>query len=195
MKKPLSGRPSRNPSLSQFGLMALWLLLLLGFLFREVFRPGYTLASNDGPLGVVRAAWTRFPDSMFGFWQDLNWLGGPYPSALPGLTQVLNLISGPVLFSKIYTPSAMLFVGLSAWFCFRQLRLTAPACILGGLAAALNSDFFSTACWGVASQPICFAFNFLALAALADETSTRRWLRVVLAGFAVGMGVIEAFDI
>ena len=69
------------------------------------------------------------------------------------------------------------------------------ACLLGGLAAALNSDFFSTACWGVASQPLSFGLDFLALAALADETSPRRWLRVALAGFAVGMGVMEAFDI
>ena len=47
----------------------------------------------------------------------------------------------------------------------------------------------------MASQPLSFGLDFLALAALADETSPRRWLRVALAGLAVGMGVMEAFDI
>jgi hypothetical protein len=89
----------------------------------------------------------------------------------------------------------LLFLGLSAWLCFRQWKLTPLACILGGIAAALNSDFFSTACWGVASQPLSFGCDFLALAALADETSPKRWVRVALAGFAVGLGVMEAFDI
>jgi hypothetical protein len=69
------------------------------------------------------------------------------------------------------------------------------ACALGAVAASLNSDFFSTACWGVASQPLSFGLDFLALAAMADETSPRRWLRAVLAGFAVGVAVMEAFDI
>src|SRR5205807_6476904 len=61
-------------------------------------------------------------------------------------------ICGPLLFSRIYAPVAIFFLGFSAWFCFRQWKLSAPACLLGGLAAALNSDFFSTACWGVAAQ-------------------------------------------
>ncbi|MEI2725311.1 MAG: hypothetical protein V9H26_17860 [Verrucomicrobiota bacterium] len=63
------------------------------------------------------------------------------------------------------------------------------------VAAALNSDFVGTACWGVCSQPIAFGMNFLALGALADTNSPRRWLRVGLAGFAVGLGVMEAYDI
>jgi hypothetical protein len=37
--------------------------------------------------------------------------------------------------------------------------------------------------------------NFLALAALADTSSRQRWFRVVLAGLAVGMGVIEGADV
>jgi hypothetical protein len=37
--------------------------------------------------------------------------------------------------------------------------------------------------------------NFLALGLLADTTSPRRWWRVMLAGFAVGLGVMEAYDI
>ena len=103
--------------------------------------------------------------------------------------------SGPLIFSKIYAPFALLFLGLSAWLCFRQWKLSPLACLLGGIAAALNSDFFSTACWGVASQPLSFGLRFPGPGGLADQTSPRRWLRVALAGFAVGMGVMEAFDI
>ena len=69
------------------------------------------------------------------------------------------------------------------------------ACILGGLAAGLNGEFFSTACWGIVAQPVNFAANFLALAALANPNARRPWIRYCLAGFAVGWGVMEGFDI
>jgi hypothetical protein len=179
----------------QFGLVALCLLIVLGFLFRDGLRPGRTVFSNDGPLGAISAKCAAMPSSYHGYWQDLNWLGGAGPSASPDVSMTLGLVAGPLIFSKIYAPFALLFLGLSAWLCFRQWKLSPLACILGGIAASLNSGFFSTACWGVAAQPLSFGLDFLALAALADETSPRRWLRVALAGFAVGMGVMEAFDI
>ena len=179
----------------QFGWVALFLALLLGFFFRDGFLPGRTVASNDGPLGAISSACGSLPSGFLGYWQDLNWLGGTGPSASPDVSNSLAFVSGPLIFSKIYAPLALLFLGLSAWLCFRQWKLSPVACLLGGLAAALNSDFLSTACWGVASQPLSFGLDFLALAALADETTPRRWLRVVLAGLAIGLGVMEAFDI
>ncbi len=191
--KPAAGL--RRAAMSQFGLAALCLLVILGFLFRDGLVPGRTVFSNDGPLGVLMSQCTRLPSGFFGYWQDLNWLGKAGPSAPPDVTQALALVSGPLLFSKIYAPFALLFLGLSAWLCFRQWGLSPLACVLGGLAAALNSDFFSTACWGVASQPLSFGLDFLALAALANQSSSRRWMRVALAGIAVGMGVMESFDI
>ena len=48
--------------------------------------------------------------------------------------------------------SALLILGLGAWCFFRQSGLAPAACLLGGLAATLNSSFFSAACWGVASH-------------------------------------------
>ncbi len=47
----------------------------------------------------------------------------------------------------------------------------------------------------MAAQAINAGMFFLALAALADTTSPWRWPRVVLAGFAVGMGVVEGADV
>jgi hypothetical protein len=191
-----AGIEGRRSTWRQFGFTLLCLLVCLGFLFRDGWRPGRTVFSNDGPLGKISAQWASFSDGgWYGVWKDLNWLGVQEPSASPDVTCLLAYTCGPLLYSKIYAPFALLFLGLSAWLCFRQWKLSPLACLLGGLAAALNSDFFSTACWGVASQPLSFGLDFLALAALADETSPRRWLRVALAGFAVGLGVMEAFDI
>ena len=191
-----AGIEGRQSTWRQFGFILLCLVACLGFLFWDGLRPGHTVFSNDGPLGAISAQWASFSDGgWYGVWKDLNWLGGQEPGASPDITCGLAYVCGPLLYSKIYAPFALLFLGFSAWLCFRQWKLSPLACLLGGLAAALNSDFFSTACWGVASQPLSFGLDFLALAALADETSPRRWLRVALAGFAVGMGVMEAFDI
>ena len=195
MNQSKSGPGGGKSGLGQFGWTALFLVVLLGLLFWEGLLPGHTVFSNDGPLGQISSRCARMPDGFFGYWQDLSWIGSTGPSASPDITGALSTVLGPLIFSKVYAPFACLFLGLSAWFCFRQWKLAPVACVLGGIAAALNSDFFSTACWGVASQPICFGLNFLALAALADETSPRRWVRVALAGLAVGMGVMEAFDI
>jgi hypothetical protein len=195
MNQSKSGPGVQSAAMRQFAFVALCLLVLLVFLFRDGLLPGRTVFSNDGPLGAMSARCGDLPEGFFGFWNDLNWLGAAGTSASPTVSTVLALVCGKLVFSKIYAPFALLFLGLSAWLCFRQWRFSPAACILGGIAAALNSDFFSTACWGVASQPLSFGCDFLALAALADETSPKRWLRVALAGFAVGMGVMEAFDI
>ncbi len=87
------------------------------------------------------------------------------------------------------------FSAWSAWCFFRECGLAAPACILGALAATLNSDFFSTACWGIAAQPLAVGMSYFALAALMKTVSWRGWARVMLAGFAVGMGLAEGADV
>jgi hypothetical protein len=195
MNQSKSGLGVPPSAMRQFGWTALFLVALLGTLFWDGLRPGRTVFSNDGPLGAITSECRTLPQGLFGYWQDLNWIGGSGPSASLSVSNTLSLICGPLIFSKIIAPFALLFLGLSAWLCFRQWRLSPLACILGGIAATLNSDFFSTACWGVAQQPLSFGCDFLALAALADQTSPKRWARVALAGFAVGMGVMEAFDI
>jgi hypothetical protein len=194
VEPPLPG-PERRSGYGQFGLMAGLLIVALLLLFWRVFRHDYTLFSNDGPLGQLCAEWAKQPSATFACWEDLNWLGSAMPTGfLPVSMVVFNLV-GPLIYSKIFAPFAILFLGLSAWFLFRQWKFSPAVCLLGGLAAALNSDFFSTACWGVPSQPLSFGLDFLALAALAHPSGSRRWVRVVLAGMAVGMGVTDALDI
>ena len=196
MNQPKTAPGARRPALRQFGLIFLCLLVCLGFLFWDGLRPGRTVFSNDGPLGAISDKLREAAGWLLRFLAGLELARFCRPECQPGRVERARAASsGPLIFSKIYAPFALLFLGLSAWLCFRQWKLSPLACLLGGIAAALNSDFFSTACWGVASQPLSFGCDFLALAALADETSPRRWLRVALAGFAVGMGVMEAFDI
>src|SRR6202044_1480023 len=86
-------------------------------------------------------------------------------------------------------------LGAGAWCFFRELRLTPMACVLGGLAVMLSSNFFSVACWGVAADDIAISMTFLALAAAVRSSSGHYWLRLILAGFAVGMSVVEGADL
>lgn len=173
------------------GLLAMVLLLL----FRNAVGSDQVVFSNDGPLGGMVALQNRMPEILSGLWVDLNWIGSPSPAPAPTISSALRLVTSPLILAKVFAPFSLLFVGLSAWFCFRQFRFAPLACVLGGLAAALNSDFFGTACWGVCTQPIAFGLAYLALGALADTASPRRWIRVVLAGFAVGLAVTESYDI
>jgi hypothetical protein len=170
------------------------ILAVLTLLFIRGWLPGWLIFSNDGPLGQQNAAYHQPQEALTGSWADLNWLGNNGGAVTPSITSALGILLGPVGFSKFYAPFSLLFIGLSAWFLFRELKFSTTASIIGGLAAALNSDFLATSCWGVASQPICFALCYLALGLLAN-INQHPWLRTILAGMAVGMGVIEASDI
>jgi hypothetical protein len=175
------------------------LAIILGWLFWQSFLPEVVHFSNDGPLGVQQSEWLRLPGAMTGAWDDLNSIGynaGTYP---PSFGMLLRYLLGPVGYAKFLAPITLWLVGLFAWVFFKRLGLTPLACVLGGLAAALNADFFSTACWGVAPQVIAFSMDFLALALLVSNTPATpwllRWARVALAGLAVGMNVMEGLDI
>ena len=141
MNQSKTGPGPRRPALRQFGLVALCLLVCWASssgmacgLAARCFRMTGRWARS------VRSVPPCLP-SFFGYWQDLNWLGGTGPSASPDVTIALGSVCGPLIFSKIYAPFALLFLGLSAWLCFRQWKLSPVACLLGGIAASLNSDF------------------------------------------------------
>ncbi len=170
-------------------------LAVLAVLFWGVFVPGQTLFSNDGPLGQLMAQCHALPARFLGCWADLNSVGFNNGSASPGITFSLQWLLGPVLFSKFYALLALWLLSAGAWCFFRELRLTPMACVLGGLAVMLSSNFFSVACWGVAADDIAIGMTFLALAAVVRSSSGHYWLRLILAGFAVGMSVVEGADL
>jgi len=191
-----NSRPVGYPrGVREFLLVVAVVTALLLFLFFKALLPDYTVFSNDGPYGRMVPPQNRLPAILTGLWQDLNWLGGAFPAPSPNLTTLVRLVTTPLFFSKFYPAFSLFVVSICAWFCFRRYKFSPIACLLVAVAVVLNSDFVGTAAWGVITQPVAFGMNFLALAALADTTSPRRWLRVVLAGFAVGLGVSEAYDI
>ena len=187
--------PSVPKSRSQLILvLCLFGLVALAF-FYQALAPGQVVFSNDGPVGQLESASHRLPARFTGCWEDLNSVGYREGAAVPNISFFLQWLLRPVLFSKLYAPISIFILGLSAWVFFREMKLSAPACVLGGLAAMLHSTFFSVACWGIAAHTLTIAMTFLALAALADTTSSRRWLRTVLVGLCVGMGVAEGADV
>ena len=133
-------------------LIALLLLGVISLLFIYSYFPGYSLFSNDGPLGRLFSNAHRMPDRFTGVWQDLNTIGVREPGAWPSITFFLQLVLGPVGYSKFYAPIALLILGLGAAYFFRQVGLSTIACLLGGLAAMLNSSFFSAACSQAAKE-------------------------------------------
>lgn len=185
----------RTSGLWHFAICLSVVVIPLLVLFGRALLPDYVVFSNDGPLGGMVSDLNRMPGILAGIWADLNWFGGPYPPPFPDASTALRLITNPLYYAKLFAPFSLFVVGVCAWLCFRQYRFSSLACLLVAAAATLNSDFVGTAAWGVCAQPIAFGMNFLALGALADTTSPRRWLRVVLAGFCVGLGVMEAYDI
>lgn len=175
------------------------LFVILAVLFAKSFVPDYVHFSNDGPLGQQSTDWLKLPSAMAGMWDDLNDIGFNAGSYSLSIIPFIHWLLGPVGYAKFLPPVALFLLGLGAWAFFRQSKFSPLAAVLGGLAAALNSAFFSTACWGVASQQIAIGMDFFALALIVSNTPETpvltRWARLALAGLCVGINVIEAADI
>jgi len=95
---------------------------------------------------------------------------------------------------NFFTPLAFIIAGLCSAYFFRKLGFAPWICALGGIAAALNGNFFSNGCWGLPSRSLSLGMTFLALAALQSSLGRWTWLKVVLAGLDVGMSISEGGD-
>ena len=182
------------------GLYAVGLIAaILVVLFWRSFLPELVHFNNDGPLGQQNVDWLKLPSGFSGMWADLNDTGFSVGAFAPSITGALIWLLGPVGMAKFFAPLALFILGLGAWIFFRTLKLSPLAAALGAVAAMLNSAFFSSACWGVASQQIALGVNFLALALVVANTAETpwltRWLRFALAGLCVGINIMEASDI
>ena len=179
----------------QFLLFAACAIGLLLFLFWKSFDPRFVLFSNDGPLGAQHMSAIKQPSAYSGVWYDLNSIGMNGGSFFPNLTAVLLWFLGPLYTAKFYAMISIAILGVCGWLCFRMMNLTPVACLVGGLGVLLNTGWFSNSCWGVGTQSINAGMILLAVGLLTDTTSSRRWLRAILAGFAVGMAVMEGVDV
>jgi len=176
----------------------LLLLLLLGgtlaVLCRQGFRPYEVFWANDIPLGPLMESSFRLPGAIFACWCDFFWIGGPDVAFPPNLSNFCMALLSPEHHLKFYAPGSMVFLGLGAWFFFRQLRFAPMVCVLGGLGAGLNMHFFSNACWGLPQWNVCCGLIFVALGILVSSEIRPLWLKAVLAGLGTGMAVMEGFD-
>ena len=175
-------------------LIVLCLASIAALLFHESFRPGMVHFSSDCPLGLLAAEDLSLPEGFTGFWLDSNWLGTSLGAATPNFTFILFWLLGPVGTAKFLAPLYVFVLGLAAVFFFRVLGFRPMVCLIGGMAAELNSNFFSNACWGVGTRCSTLAATFLALAAIWSSQRGWKWLKLVLAGFAVGLAVMEGAD-
>lgn len=171
------------------------LALPLAVLFHSGFQSELALFSNDGPLGVISSQAASLPGTFFGYWDDLNWVGREKPSSAPNFSQLLGGLVGTVVYSKIGAPLSLLLLGFAGWLLFRQLGFQSTVCVLGAIAFALNMNGFSNACWGLSSWTVARASALLALVALHLQPARMPFLKYILAGFSVGHGITEGFDL
>ncbi len=178
-------------------LFAAVLAFLSAALFHLSFKPEMVMFSSDGPLGIAASKQLSFPAGFSGIWFDSNWLGtGSGPSA-PQSTWLFLWLLGPVGFAKFLPALQVFMLGLAATFCFRTFGFRPMVCLLAGIAAELNSNFFSNACWGVGTRCTALAAAFLALAAIWSSRTGPVHVRVVklmLGGLATGLSVMEGAD-
>ncbi|MBL68581.1 MAG: hypothetical protein CMO74_09075 [Verrucomicrobiales bacterium] len=191
-----AGRPGWPAAAFAAGVLALVLVAL----FRESLQVGRVLFANDAPLGFIKHYFENGGEG-WGTWVDHTWIGYAYPAAALGFTTLVGLLGmalgadGSVWFANFYAPGCLWLAGMCAWVFFRQMGCGSAVCLLGALAAALNGAFFTYATWGLPVRALAAGMTFLALAALVGGRGRRWWPLAVLAGLAVGQGVMEAYDI
>jgi hypothetical protein len=141
------------------------------------------------------AAPNQLPQAFTGRWHPGGWVGIEGVAAAPTISSLLAMIFPPTIFLKLYAPFTLFFLGFCAWVFFRQLKFNPAVCLLGGVAAGLNMHFFSVACWGLGSWNIAAGMIFLSLAVLCAESIPQIWVKGILAGLALGMNLMEGFDV
>ena len=168
----------------------------LAVLFRSSLLPSSVLFSNDASLGMLAAQSEIVWSNFLAYWADLNWVGQNLPSGAPSITPVSYAVLGPVLYAKFHAPFCLLLLAVSGWFFCRKANFNPWVGLLVGMAAGLSSDFVSYACWGLPPKAVTVATSLFAIGLLMDTgTGWRRWIRVVLGGLCVGLGVVEGADV
>jgi hypothetical protein len=194
MNRDGSNSKLKGPS----GLFWLLLLILVGcyaVLCYQGFFPYEVFFANDSALGAMRDSSARYPGIFTGFWADFWWIGGAVPAPSPSISGLFSAALAPEHYLKVYAPLTMVFFGCCAWFLFRQLRFAPVVCVVGGVGAGLNMHYFSNACWGLGTWIVSAGMVFVAVGIIVSPYIRKLWLKGILAGLAVGMTIMEGFDV
>lgn len=176
--------------------MAIFAVVLM-LIFQRSIQPGMVLFANDAPLGLLfsqsKTVWSNF----LGYWIDAGWIGQNQPSGNLSLSPVAYAAFGPLIYAKYSAPLSLLFLAVSACFFCRRVGINRWAGALAGLAAGLNTNPLSYACWGLPPKALALGCTLAALGLLQGgfQTGWRGWLRVLLAGLCVGLNVVEGADV
>src|SRR5262245_61968700 len=175
-------------------LLAVLLVIVLGLLFSQSFKPGVAHFANDAPIGTMLAQPYKWPEAFQGIWNDLLWLGAWNGNLNPNVTGLAMAVLGQQYYHKFMIPIGLFFLGMSAGLCFRAFGFPRWVCVLGGIAAALNMNAFSNACWGLPSRAHAMGAAFLAVAAFHSSSGRFSIAKLILAGLAIGLGISEGGD-
>ena len=176
--------------------------VLLCLFFYRSFSPDLVLFSNDCPMGLLAAFSKQLLSDFLGNWNSLNWIGGALPAASPNISQLIYILIGPpiwgdqgvVFFTKFYVPICMIILAGSAWFLSRRMGFGFGVSALLAIAAMMNSNSFSNACWGLPTWTLAHALFYFAIAFLYRLNNQASFINLCLAGCATGIAVMEGFD-
>ncbi len=169
---------------------------VLLFLFKDSFKSGYVHFSNDTPLGGEVAQWDYLTDNLNGAWQPLYWLGNENIANRPTISLLFGLLAGDaVIHHKFFVPFSLFLIGICSLFCFRQFNIKGEVAFIAALAATLNMSAFSNSCWGLPYWQISRALTFLGIGFAIWKKCPNPWIRAVMSGGCIGMGVMEGYDI
>jgi len=182
------------------GARGIWLalvvsaLVLLG-LFRAVLSPSEVLHANDAPLGLLKNHENDGFGNLKAVWFPCGWIGAAQPSGAPTPSALFYLTASAMTYAKLHAPLSLMFLGVAAaFFCWRA-GFSPVVCVLTGLAAALNSNPVSYACWGLPPKAVAMGMALMAMGlVMGPGSGWRGWVRAALAGLAVGTCVMEGAD-
>lgn len=169
---------------------------IIAFLFRGSFIPGQLAFANDAPFGLMDAfsehRWSHF---WRGSWGQANWVGTEVLPLQPSFTHLWFLIGGSTFFNKFIAPISLFFFGFSAYLFGKSQRFSPWVSGLMGVAAMLNGNILSHACWGLGGRAVYLGFFLLAASSLGRPThGGSSWLRTLPAGLCIGLVIVEGAD-
>ena len=177
----------RRPILLSGAIVAAICLVL----FRQSFNPSMALFANDGPLALMMS--DVYKVNVFtGVWNNLNFFGFDAGTFMPDISSLVFVTIGPLLNNQWYPAISLVFMAVSVATLCRTLGLRPVACITAGVAAGLNSDFLSYACWGLPTLPMCVGWSAFAMASI--KHTWPRWVAYTVAGGCIAQSIMEGYD-